>query len=96
MRKLVNEENKTVISITHDMEELLIADEIVIMKNGEVLTYTTPRELFNDVPLMKSSNLELPFTSRLVNSLREKGIDVVHSVDQDEIIKSLSRLKKRE
>ncbi|GCE63770.1 energy-coupling factor transporter ATP-binding protein EcfA1 [Candidatus Mycoplasma haematohominis] len=94
MQTLVKRENKTVISITHDMEELLLADEIVLLKEGRVLAHTTPKKLLNDVELMKSSNLDLPFIHCLANSLREKGVNISRFDDEDELIKLLSQLKK--
>lgn len=93
MQKLVKKENKTVISITHDMEELLLADEIVLMKSGQILAHTDPATLIQDQELMKSSNLELPFICKLANSLRERGIDVPGFTSQEELIAALAKMK---
>lgn len=94
MQILVKKENKTVISITHDMEEILIADEIVLLKEGKVLIHTTPKKLLSDVELMKSSNLDLPFIHCLANSLREEGVKIPSFENEDELIEILSKLKK--
>lgn len=93
---MVRKEKKTVISITHDMEELLLADEIVLMKSGQVLAHTNPATLLKDPELMKRSNLELPFICKLANSLKEKGIDVPSFANQEELISLLAKMKEKD
>ncbi|OAL09887.1 energy-coupling factor transporter ATPase [Candidatus Mycoplasma haematobovis] len=90
MRSLVREQKKTVISITHDMEELLVADEMVLVKAGTILAQGSPKELLKDLELLKSSNLDLPFTHCLAQALREKGLDLPVFEDEDDLIKKLT------
>lgn len=89
MRSLVRDQNKTVISITHDMEELLVADEMVLVKAGTILAQGSPKELLKNLGLLKSSNLDLPFSLCLAQALREKGLDLPVFEDEDDLIKKL-------
>lgn len=91
MKSLVEEEKKTVISITHDMEELLLADEIVLLKDGQLLAHTTPAELLKDLDLIKSSNLDLPFIHCLATELRKNGVDIPFFETEDELIELLAK-----
>ena len=46
MRKLREETDLTVISITHDLEEALLADRIIVMNQGEKYAEGSPEEIF--------------------------------------------------
>ncbi|CAF0723813.1 unnamed protein product [Didymodactylos carnosus] len=48
---------KTVISITHDMEEVINADRVIIMYRGQVKRVGTPREVFNDYRFVEIHNI---------------------------------------
>ena len=50
---LRNKVNKTIISITHDMEEVINADKVIIINDGVVYAMGTPEEVF-----LKQKNLE--------------------------------------
>lgn len=93
MKNLVLKEGKTVISITHDMEELLIADDVVLLKDGHLLAHSDPSSLLKDIGLIRSSNLEPPFVHKLSESLKKKGVDIPHFTSEKELIKHLSEVK---
>ena len=65
----------TVISITHDLEEVAMSDRVLIMKRGEIESTSSPRELFsrNDLDQI---GLDDPFANQLKNSLSENGYDL--------------------
>jgi osmoprotectant transport system ATP-binding protein len=49
LMKLQDEVKKTIVFVTHDMDEALkLADRIAIMKDGKVLQYDTPEELIRN------------------------------------------------
>ena len=62
----------TVISITHDLEEVAMSDRVLVMKKGEIESTSSPRELFsrNDLDQI---GLDDPFANQLRGSLRETG-----------------------
>ena len=51
----------TVISITHDLEEALLADRIIVMNKGKVLTVGTPEQIFAKGEELEEIGLDLPF-----------------------------------
>ena len=65
----------TVISITHDLEEVAMSDRVLIMKKGEIESTSSPRELFsrNDLDQI---GLDDPFANQLKNSLNQHGYDL--------------------
>ena len=65
----------TVISITHDLEEVAMSDRVLIMKKGEIESTGSPRELFsrNDLDQI---GLDDPFSNQLKYSLSQNGYDL--------------------
>ena len=62
----------TVVSITHDLEEVAMSDRVLVMKKGQVESTSSPRELFSRADL-DQIGLDNPFTNQLRESLRETG-----------------------
>ena len=62
----------TVISITHDLEEVAMSDRVLVMKKGEIESTSSPRDLFsrNDLDQI---GLDDPFANQLKNSLNKHG-----------------------
>ena len=65
----------TVISITHDLEEVAMSDRVLVMKKGEIESTSSPRELFsrNDLDQI---GLDVPFSNQLKHSLSQNGYDL--------------------
>jgi energy-coupling factor transport system ATP-binding protein len=70
-----DEHNMTVISITHDLDEVALSDRVIVMKNGQIESTSTPAELFMRDDLIEL-DLEQPFTANLAESLRQAGIAI--------------------
>ena len=68
----------TVISITHDLEEVAMSDRVLVMKKGEIESTSSPRELFsrNDLDQI---GLDDPFANQLKNSLNQHGYDLTEN-----------------
>ena len=65
----------TVISITHDLEEVAMSDRVLVMKKGEIESTSSQRELFsrNDLDQI---GLDDPFSNQLKHSLSQNGYDL--------------------
>ena len=65
----------TVISITHDLEEVAMSDRVLVMKRGEIESTSSPRDLFsrNDLDQI---GLDDPFANQLKHSLSQNGYDL--------------------
>lgn len=66
----------TVISITHDLEEALLADKIFVMNQGKLLRAGTPKEIFSRVSELESIGLDIPFAMKVSSLLRESGLSL--------------------
>ncbi|HCA05403.1 MAG TPA: energy-coupling factor transporter ATPase [Ruminococcaceae bacterium] len=71
----LNRENKiTVVLITHYMDEAVLADRVVVMDSGRVLTQGTPDEVFSQVEMLKKHRLDVPQAAELAYRLRGCGV----------------------
>ena len=75
VKEIKDEHNMTVISITHDLDEVALSDRVIVMKNGQIESTSTPAELFMRDDLIEL-DLEQPFTAKLAEELRQAGIAI--------------------
>lgn len=72
VQEIRKDHQMTVVSITHDLEEVAMSDRVLVMKKGQVESTSSPRELFSRDDL-DQIGLDEPFTNQLRESLRETG-----------------------
>ncbi len=72
VQEIRKDHQMTVVSITHDLEEVAMSDCVLVMKKGQVESTSSPRELFSRDDL-DQIGLDEPFTNQLRESLREAG-----------------------
>ena len=75
VKEIRKDYDMTVISITHDLEEVAMSDRVLVMKKGEIESTSSPRELFsrNDLDQI---GLDDPFANQLKHSLSQNGYDL--------------------
>jgi energy-coupling factor transport system ATP-binding protein len=76
IKKLNKVENKTIILITHYMDEAVEADRILVMEKGEIVMEGTPKDIFKQVNKIKELGLDVPQVTELVYELRKEGFDL--------------------
>lgn len=81
IRRLHDENNTTIIMVSHSMEDMaMLADRLIVMNAGTLVAFDTPRKIFSDTKLMESIGLGVPATAKLCAILREKGIALPDSI----------------
>lgn len=92
VRELNQKENVTVILITHYMEEVVDADQVIVMDHGHVVMQGTPREIFSQVDLLKEYRLDVPQVTILADELRKRGLDIPAGIlKKEELVEILCR-----
>lgn len=95
LKRLNKEKNVTVVIITHNMDEAVLADRVVVMDKGHIIMDDIPEKVFADVENIKSIGLDVPQVTEFAYELRKKGFDIkndILSVEQGvEAIKPLVR-----
>lgn len=64
----------TVISITHDLDEVALSDRVLVMKDGQVESASTPEQLFARGGDLLQLGLDIPFTASVVQMLKEERL----------------------
>lgn len=92
--KSYNNGNRTVIIASHSMEEAAeLADEILVLSDGEIALCGTPTEIFSDTEKITDAGLLLPQTTELTLNLKQCGFDIQPSFTLEETEKNIVKLK---
>ncbi len=91
--KLNREQNITIVLITHNMDEAVLADRVVVMDSGKPVFEGNPREVFSQVERMQSLRLDVPQATELAYELWRAGYPVAPDVlTEEECAQSLAKL----
>ena len=90
----LREMGKTIIHITHYMEECVNADRIIVINEGNVVLEGTPREVFSNVVQMKEIGLDVPEPTEISYLLNKSNINVRRDVlTVDELVEALEGVR---
>ena len=94
-RRLNEQENVTIILITHYMEEVIYADNVIVMDQGKILMQGTPREVFSRVEELKEHRLDVPQITMLAYELKKSGLDIADGIlTTEELVQELERIRR--
>ncbi len=71
---LHKEEGKAILLITHNMEEAVGADRVIVLNDGEIALQGSPREVFSQVERMRELELDVPQVTELNWRLQQAGL----------------------
>ena len=86
MLDLKKHANKTIISITHDMDEVLNADKVIVLEKGEIKMIGKPDEIFVNEESLKRMALDFPFLIKLSKHLKDKNVLSKITINLDELV----------
>lgn len=96
IRELQNKNGLTIFSITHDINEAVQADQMLVLNQGKLLASGSPRKIFENEALIKSAGLELPLFYKVKNGLIKEGIHIPQEVNSEEkLVKYLCQLNSK-
>lgn len=72
----LKENGYTIIYITNNTEEILLADRIMILDNGKIAQNILKHELVDKVDILKKYNLKIPTEIAMLEKLRENNINI--------------------
>lgn len=90
LKRLHEEEKKTVILITHFMEEAILADRVVVLSDGKLMMEGTPREIFARTEELTELALDVPVVTKIAHLLHEDGLtDMPVALTVEELVNAL-------
>ncbi|WP_412031390.1 energy-coupling factor transporter ATPase [Metamycoplasma buccale] len=81
--------NKTLISITHDMDEALLADKLIVFSGGKVVAIGTPLEILKNKEIIELAKIDSPFVYKLSEMI--EGVNPTY--DESQLIEEICKLK---
>ncbi|MBQ5348054.1 MAG: energy-coupling factor transporter ATPase [Ruminococcus sp.] len=72
--KTLKKKGITIVLITHYMDEAVLADRVIVMEKGEILTQGEPEKVFSQVNLLKKHSLDVPQSTELAYKLIGAGL----------------------
>lgn len=89
----LHKKGKTIIMITHDINEAIRSDRVVVINDGNIIRDGSARDVLSDVELLTTNNIEVPLCVRIYHDLKNKGIELEKcSINEDELVEALCQL----
>lgn len=96
IKKVINELHRendlTILSITHDIDEVAGSDMVIAMNEGRIAISGTPHEVFSNEAKLKEIQLDIPFAMKLQTALRRKGVRTEKHITMEGLVNELCRL----
>lgn len=93
VQQMKQEYDLTVIAITHDIDEANMADNIIVMNDGKLITQGNAKKVFSQVKLLKKIGLDVPFFQQVMDDLRSDSITIPETINtEEELVKYLCQL----
>ena len=83
----------TILSITHDMEEVAQSEHVIVLNQGKIEMEGTPKEIFAHPDLLKNMQLDIPFALKFSKYLQSKGILHEDILTLDKVVDAICQLK---
>ena len=85
----------TILSITHDIEEIVNSDQVLVLNEGQLRLEGTPEQVLTKVNRMKRFSLDVPFSLKLHGSLAQKGIVLEEKFSLEGMVEELCQLNSK-
>lgn len=92
VHQLNKDKNMTILSITHDIEEAALSDEVILLNHGHIIDQGKPEDVLMKEEQMKSLSLDIPFAYKISKALYEQGIHIEKTINQEKLVKQLWQL----
>lgn len=92
LKRLKDEYSKTIIIVTHDVDMLFeIVDDVVVLNNGNLVTFGNKLDVFSNVDILKENNTPIPSIINFEKIIFDKyGIDLGYCKNMNELIRTIN------
>ena len=89
----LHKEGKTIITITHDSNEAIRANRIIVLNNGNIVCDDSSYNVLTNVKLLNENSIEVPLCIRLYHDLKKRGLKLDRCpINEEELLEELCRL----
>ncbi|UUM19181.1 energy-coupling factor transporter ATPase [Mycoplasma sp. 1018B] len=89
IREIQYKRDKTLISITHDMDEAILADKCIVFAKGQVIASGSPKDILNNKKIINIAKIDSPF----IYKLSQKIHNIKATYNEEELIEQICKLK---
>ena len=90
VREVQQERDLSLITITHDLQEVTQASRVIVMNSGEVWMEGSPREVFSRKDHLTEIGLDTPFVSKMADHLKVEGVSLAREpLNHQELLEDL-------
>lgn len=93
--QLHKESSLTILSITHDIDEVASSDYVIALDDGKVVMTGTPDEIFQQEKKLKAMQLDIPFSLKLRNELKKRGLQTNRHITMEGMVDELCQLRSK-
>ena len=88
--ELSEQRGLSLITITHDLAEVVQAERVIVMNQGEIWAEATPREIFSKRKELREIGLDVPFVAILAEELKQVDLQLTKEpLTQEELLEEL-------
>ncbi|PKM90449.1 MAG: energy-coupling factor transporter ATPase [Firmicutes bacterium HGW-Firmicutes-10] len=87
------EHNMTIISITHDIEEVVKSDYVFVMNEGEFVMQGEPKDVLLHAKTLIDIDLDVPFTVKMALALKKHGVIIDEPMNMKRMVEQLCQLR---
>ncbi len=92
----LKKEGYTIVLITNMAEEMLLADRIMILNDGQIAEEIRKEELLNKLDVFEQYDIKIPMILEMIRKLKQEGIEIkVTNYSIDELVNQLKEIVKR-
>ncbi len=95
IQNLHKEKQLTIISITHDIEEVAKANQVIVLNKGQIVMQGKPEDILVREKELKSLSLDIPFAYELSQALRKNGVKVHSTIDAERLVDEICQLSSK-
>ena len=92
IHELVKNRDKTIIMITHYLDEAIHSDRIIVMNEGKIILEGKPKDVFKEKELLESVKLYVPFAVKVSYELTKRGVLSEIVTSDEELMNELCKL----
>ncbi len=85
--------NMTIISVTHDMEEVAESDHVIVLEKGRIVMDGRPEEIFQHYEQLKALHLDIPFRWKVMKEFHKQGIFLQNISTVEKVVDELCQLR---
>lgn len=95
IQEIHKESNITIISITHDIEEVSKSDHVIVMNDGHIVMNGKPEEILLREKELLQLHLDIPFALKFTNALKKENIHIDSCTTLERVVEELCQLRSK-